>query len=320
MIIHRNTKGFQFDALVINHTIKHLDQFSSREPYTSRILYKFCYKLYVKVFKQPFFDINIHLENIEASWLPYAKFNCLIPNQEWFRDETQNYMEQIDAVLCKTKHAEQLFRNAGYSTQYIGFTSPDRLIPHITKNFTAFLHVAGKSPYKGSQKLLDVWMKHPEWPTLHLVWQNVPPEVNINLYKNIIFYDKFLEQSKLDWLMNYCGVHIRPTEMEGFGHAIVEGMSTGAVMLVTDGEPMNEIINSTRGVLINTIESESHTLGIRYIVDRDDLELKIEHIIKMSDNEKKLLGNNARNWYIENNKKFQDSLENILHQILDKEK
>ena len=37
------------------------------------------------------------------------------------------------------------------------------------KNYQQFLHIAGKSPYKGTEIILNTWIKHPEYPLLIIV-------------------------------------------------------------------------------------------------------------------------------------------------------
>src|SRR4029453_11096640 len=69
---------------------------------------------------------------------------------------------------AKTTYTGELFRALGCSTTYIGFDSDDRYEAGIAKQRTYF-HLAGKSTMKGTDRLVRVWQRHPEWPRLILV-------------------------------------------------------------------------------------------------------------------------------------------------------
>ena len=56
----------------------------------------------------------------------------------------------FDAVLCKTRHAERIFRALGSDARYVGFTSPDRMREAVPRE-RVFLHLAGRSSAKGTQ-------------------------------------------------------------------------------------------------------------------------------------------------------------------------
>ena len=59
-----------------------------------------------------------------------------------------------------------------------------------------------------------------------------------------------LSSEDLKTEMNAQGVHLCPSEREGFGHYINEARATGALVVTTDFAPMNELIDSTMGVLL----------------------------------------------------------------------
>ena len=72
------------------------------------------------------YDLNIFLEQVEPFCLPLAEAHIMVPNQEWLRDNSTPYLTEMDAVLCKTRHAEEIFREKGFPTTFISFTSADR--------------------------------------------------------------------------------------------------------------------------------------------------------------------------------------------------
>ena len=70
-------------------------------------------------------DTQVFSERVYPRCLPLARRNLLVPNPEWFLPKWLPYLERFDEVLCKTRHAERIFRSLGCRTRYIGFTSRD---------------------------------------------------------------------------------------------------------------------------------------------------------------------------------------------------
>ena len=75
------------------------------------------------------FAFNVMLEHILPEYLDLGRQNVLIPNPEWFGEESRKLIDRIDLVLTKTHHAEALFESLGSRTRFLGFTSVDRCIP-----------------------------------------------------------------------------------------------------------------------------------------------------------------------------------------------
>lgn len=269
------------------------------------------------------YDINIFLEDISPHFFTHARVNIFIPNPEWFRKSQYCHLQGINSVLCKTKSGQAIFESLGRPTRFISFTSDDRLstIAAEKKQF-AFLHLAGRSWQKGTRPLTDAWLRHPEWPLLTLV-QN-PKTYGQSRIKpihapNIKHMLERADNKKLKHLQNTHSVHLCPSEAEGFGHCIAEAMSCRAVILTTDAPPMNELITNDRGILVAHGETRKQRAGVNYYVDTTDLERKIEQIISMEHSSMRRLGDNAREWYEENDgffrTKFVEALEAALTTI-----
>ena len=108
-------------------------------------------------------DVNLMLEHVWLQYLSTAPINVAVPNPEWFDRHDRRFLADIDSVWAKTSYTRELFRALGCSTTYIGFDSEDRYDAAIAKQRTYF-HLAGKSTMKGTDRLLRVWQRHPEWP------------------------------------------------------------------------------------------------------------------------------------------------------------
>ena len=178
---------------------------------------------------------NIFMERLIPQWFRAANLNWMVPNQEWFLDEDLPYLPQVDCMLCKTHHAEQIFNRLGVQTEYISFTSNDRLDEDVPRDHKAFFHLAGRSLKKGTETLLRVWERHPAWPALTIVQH---PETQLKVHgENITYISEYMDDDALRELQNRHGVHLCPSEVEGFGHSIVEPMTCRALVVKTNASP-----------------------------------------------------------------------------------
>jgi len=247
--------------------------------------------------------IVLHVERIHARWLGAGAENWLIPNQERFPRRHLERLARIDRVLAKTRHAEAIFRDtAAPSVVYTGFTSEDRHDPSVAKDWKRFFHMAGGNTLKGTEALIELWARHPEWPELAL--RQKPEHAAKSLPTNVILYGEYMSDTELRTLQNSCGVHLCPSQSEGWGHHIVEAMSSGAVTLTTDAPPMNELVTANNGVLVAASGSEPRHLGRRFSVDPVALESAVQALIDMPAEDTARLGGAARRRFEEIDRAF----------------
>jgi hypothetical protein len=259
-------------------------------------------------------DCIFFLERIKSRWLGRADRFVLIPNQERFPERLIHSLDPLDHVLVKTRHAEQIFAQHHPSVHYIGFTSMDRRIAGAAPDYAGFFHLAGGSSLKGTDTLLAVWAAHPEWPKLHVLYHRRDPVENVP--PNVVIHRDYITDAELKRMQNRFGIHLGPSLSEGWGHSIVEGMSCGAVVLTTDGPPMNELVGPDRGVLVPYSRTAPRKLGTNYFVDPAALADAIERLIAMPAERKAALGAAARQWFERNEADFRTRLHTVLGQIL----
>ena len=259
-------------------------------------------------------DCVIFLERVRARWLRRARRFLLIPNQERYAKRDIGLLARVDHVLVKSQHAREVFSKHHPSVQYIGFTSIDRRLEGATPDYTRFFHLAGGSSLKGTAALIDVWARHPEWPVLTILYHR--PDHIGRLPANIALIRRYLPDEELRAMQNAFGIHLCPSLGEGWGHAIVEGMSCGAAVVTTDAPPMNEIVGPDRGVLVPYRHSEPRKLGFSYYVDLDALEAAIERLSAMPVEAKAALGRRARAWFETNDHGFRAVRSRVLADIL----
>ncbi|MHC4925365.1 MAG: hypothetical protein ACYTG4_15015, partial [Planctomycetota bacterium] len=95
----------------------------------------------------------LYLERVTARWLRRAGRYLLIPNQERYPHRLVPLLARVDHVLCKSRHAEEVFGAVHGSVHYLGFTSVDRRLPESRPDYGRFFHLAGGSALKGTDTL-----------------------------------------------------------------------------------------------------------------------------------------------------------------------
>jgi len=248
------------------------------------------------------YDVNLLLERIRPEVFPLARHNVLLPHPEWFDPRDRAPLAAIDRVFALTHHAVPIFENLGKRVDYVGFTSEDRRDASVPRE-RAFFHLAGRSPNKGTEPLLALWRKHPEWPTLTVV-QNPRAAKPGTPAANIRHLIDYLDDAQLKRLQNAHRFHLCPSETEGFGHYLVEAMGIGAVTLTLDAPPMHEMITPERGLRIATSRSGTQNLATTYFYDDAAMTDAIERALALSDAQADALGAAARDWFECNDRDF----------------
>ena len=255
----------------------------------------------------------LHIERLFPLWFSAAEENWLMPNQERFPRRHLRRLKHADCVLAKTRHAEEIFSGYARKVTYLGFISEDRFDPAATKSWNRFFHLAGGSTLKGTEDVLALWAANPQWPELVLVQkaENAPRTVPAN----VRLISGFVSNLELRQLQNECGVHLCLSRAEGWGHNILEAMSTAAVTVTTDAAPMNEHVTTGTGILVPAERSEPRHLGFCHYVDRDALKVAIERILAMPDADNARLGLAARERFLSIGSDFRARAQQLLRPV-----
>lgn len=317
-MIYGNSQGLANDAQVIIDAlsgekikIATIRQFSGSHSKLQNVFALCSLLLRRYVLRQ--MQISIHLEELHPEILYFSNRNVLIPNQEWLRSKTAQRINDDIHVWCKTKYAQRKLGHLSKNTRFIGFCSRNLDDVSIEANYNKFLHVAGKSEQKGTISLLDVWRRHPEWPELTVI-SRIAEHKEYNS-GNINIISEFLSEQVLQRVMNEHGVHLCPSESEGFGHNIVEALSVGAVVLTTDAPPMNELVDSEFGYLVPASKSGERYYSELFKVDEVELDRAITYLTQKSD-ELKTNGKNIKQRYSEKRREFRSNIESEITKII----
>ena len=274
-------------------------------------------------FRTPF-DLNIHVQEPQPGYFWLAPRNVLIPNQEWFGPAFRAHLPGITEVWVKSRLAQRIFSQLGCTVRWLGWTSEDRRMPGMGSHKECVgLHVAGSSIGKGTDAVLDVWARHPDWPTLRVLRRQhdyagrILPWHERESLPNIETITERLDESALRRLQNESALYLCPSQAEGFGHIILEGLSVGGVVITTDAPPMNELVTPDAGLLVAVERTEPMGIGERYFVNLDDLEGKIRRALEMSQTERAAFGRAARARFEAIDQAFRSRIKACLNAVLE---
>lgn len=264
-------------------------------------------------------ELQIHVEQIHREQFRFARNNILIPNPEITDAALFPKLEKPPVVFCKSLQAVRLFEAHGLPAVYTGFTSEDNLNTAHRKNFGEFLHLAGASNFKGTATVHRLWLKHPEWPRLTIIRTLKDCYGNSRSHltgaDNIEVIERWIPDEELSERQNTCGVHLCPSEMEGFGHYILEGLSAGSLVVTTDAPPMNELVDASCGFLVEARLQGKSYMEDRWSVREDALENCIEKLLAMDDKELARMGESARDRYLMISNAFPGNFKKAIHEL-----
>lgn len=263
-------------------------------------------------------DVNIFLEVPNPNLIHKGSINILVPNSEWFYTHWSPYLDLFDFVWCKSDQAQEDFQKIMDKERIIniGWSSLDRFKESIVTDFSKCLHLAGRSELKGTQKLIDNWL--PDWPLLEVVYNaKHNTKIKEKNQDNIQYHRDRLTDEELVSLMNKTGIHVCPSEAEGFGHYLNEARSCQSIVLTSDAEPMRGFVADKEHLI--SIESTSklpHTIAEKKIFDVKDLERCINSVTKCSSKDLLTLGKKQRQDYLSDKRNFRKNLQSAMSNVL----
>lgn len=265
--------------------------------------------------------LQIHFEQIHREQFRLARRNIIFPNPEFTDPKALSRTPNLSAICCKTRHGFELLSGHHPGCVFTGFTSVDRSLESVPKDFRRFLHVAGKSDFKGTDEVLEAWRRHPEWPELTVVWSPVctygGPRRALEAPPNVNVISRFLEEQELLDLQNRCGIHLCPSQAEGFGHYINEALSAGAVVVTTDAPPMNEFVTAANGFTVTAEPEKDQFMSTLFTVRVDALESVIGRILETPTDTLGEMGRRSRRVFEEGREEFRDRFASLVSRLLE---
>jgi glycosyltransferase involved in cell wall biosynthesis len=257
------------------------------------------------------FDLNIYLELLHSKWFSKASSHWLIPNPEWYDVRWKQFLPRFSRIICKTRSAISEFSKYNKKTFYTSFTSENCFDPSIQKDESKWLHVAGKSLQKSTNVIYDTWQQNPNFPHLTII-QDPSKYQKRDILPNLDYRYERIDDKELSYLQNHCGVHLCPSETEGFGHYIMEAMSCRALIITTNAPPMNELVDESRGILCNFEYKRKNNFAFSHYVSPKNLKEAVIKAVNTDNLNRERYRNNGQRFFESNDLFFKEEMKKLL--------
>lgn len=261
-----------------------------------------------------------HVRPIARIWDPgFARRVAFVPNIEWFMpfDEAAIRDNRLDAVLHKNQFSARLAATmptlaAVPLSRVVGWTSEDlpQDVPQGGMNYDLAMHLQGLSRQKQTETLLKAWLARPHFPRLLTISSSIDGlklPAPADMAPNIRVFIGEMGHERLRRMQRECGIHIYPSAAEGFGLALDEARSAGAVLVTTGGPPMNAFVeDGVSGILIPVRKGSASAFGrsVAFKVVEDDIGAAMERVLALSIAERRAMGLRARAAYLQQRERF----------------
>lgn len=243
---HRNQTGLSQDADILHGIFAAVD----KKIQVARIPHYYTHA--------PEAEINVFLEVVNMSLLPFAAKNIWIPNPEWTFKTWLPYLSMFDEIWVKTREAEETFKKLTETpVKYIGWTSLDKGFSK-KKNYSKAIVLVGKNIFRHPQMFLDACSTIESIPELYIPYDSSRMEVKVpeNIQSKVHLYPNTLKEKEYNTILEECGLAICLSGAEGFGHAVNEAMSSGCNLLLGDIQPFREL--TTNSIWVSPAKTVEH--------------------------------------------------------------
>ena len=280
------------------------------------------YKKQNHIEEAPHAVANIFLEVVNYDLIArnISKENWMIPNPEWFAPwDHKNGLPDFHRVLCKTQDAVRIMNKLTdvNKVSFIGFESRDMYDADVPRE-RKFLHIAGQSRYKNTMATTYAFAKMSlddgPRPDLTIVGA-YPDEYAFGQgAKNIRTMER-ISDDEMKHLLNSHQFHIMAAGYEGWGHALHEGLSCGAVVLTTDHPPMNEFDGVARNLLIPYQDTIPELSATRARVVAVPIWTAVKKASTMKTDEIENISKHAREAFLAERKEFRESFKKAVNSL-----
>lgn len=253
-------------------------------------------------------DLSIFGELIVPEMMKAAPRNWFLPNPEWyFPKEWGRHLKNFELVLCKTHDCQRLMQAHHQRCWYTGFMAVDYDDPKIERR-REFLHVKGKSTYKNTNAIIGAWLKYKIQTPLTIVSKRNPLKREI---PNVTWRG-VVSLATLRSLYNSRLFHLCPSEYEGYGHYIHEGLSCGAIVVTTDKPPMNEFKGCPDELRIPGVNPKKTCIATLHKVKPEDVKAAVDKCLALGGLTIMKYQEQARNEFLAANQEFEARLQKVF--------
>jgi glycosyltransferase involved in cell wall biosynthesis len=320
LIVHHQTLGLTHDALVLSRA---LEKALFAPTIRSLVIPGNLVVDYEKPLDIPGalndlapFDYMFLLEHAHANPplmnANFARRVIYIPNIEWLNDLDKAVLGTgaIDMVMLKNRFSFDAFFSAPVAgmvrrIELTGWTSEDVADAHFClgeKDYGQFLHVRGVSMQKQTEIVMEAWASHPEFPPLTVVLRffgGFELSQPLRYANNVSIHLRNMPELELRRMQNRIGLHLSPSNREGFGHSLNEARACSSVLVTTDGPPMNELVShGENGLLVSPSKITRVGYSSHFDITSEGLAEQVDALLSMSAHRRRDMGRLSRKKYL----------------------
>ena len=229
------------------------------------------------------------------------------------------------------------------------------------KKHKKVIHIAGKSWMKNTLLILETYLEYPDLGELTVICTDMCLRQGKHNYKSngkFSYSEKYRwgqilnlidrnnigdririfpnadevkksdgilsNQDSMDYVLSNYGLHLCPSEIEGWGHYLHEAKYCKNIVITTDKSPMNEHIkHGYNGFIVETFNGHQDDYGVygRFGVKKAKFQIQdmanlIRNIKNMSDEQLSQIANNAHKSFIDNDIKFKKNFIDFINVAL----
>lgn len=191
------------------------------------------------------FKVKNHFPNIKiGSYIDY------------YKEDTVKEFQVYDFLICNTKRHYQVFKDHPQCYYLPWGTNIELFKPqHIKNDSLTFFHSSGMSLRKGTKLLIEAFIEGGLSKNSKLLIHS-----QRDFEKTFGYNTKELKQHNIEiiektvtapGLYHRGDIYVYPTDLDGLGLTLYEALSCGLPVITTNNAPMNEVINSKVGYLVD---------------------------------------------------------------------
>ncbi len=271
-------------------------------------------------------DIHIYIGDIDMTWFKHTHKKFYLMDHEHFKIRMIGpELKNMDGVLCRTtidlEMIKKIKEENGYNFKIYNtrFTS---IFPEkpVLKHWNVVLHFAGEYHRKQTGEILKTWQAYPDLPLIIIVcteqcYKSVEELLeNYGRPKNVHFHKRWLDPEDFILVKNKMGIHLCPSAIEGYGHTINDARKIKSLVITTNIEPINELVDETCAIMINCTSHETKKNGADLcIVSKEDIYDAVMKAIRMNIDDRKKLTEIAFERFLEDTYTFEIAVMDMLN-------
>lgn len=233
-------------------------------------------------------DVIIHLEIPYYAWMPYARYNIMMVNPEWWVSEAFDpYLKDFDMILFKNDNVKDLFsvvcqlEDSKYQVVPWCCDAVPPTHSEAQSPVREFLYLVGGSVNKAAaaKDLVSIWKD--TYPTLHIYTTRKDFVFGEEGKANVHVVRKELEANEVVSLQRRYFGHCCVSEAEAFGLSAAEAEAVGAFTLLNHNDAYDAAYTGDNYVrfLPSIVESNDKVRSSRFKLDLSGSQLVLDSIM-----------------------------------------